>query len=71
MARNYLLGRLLDQVDGPFKSATTFFGLKGHNLPFSYLRTMENTLQNINPEQLMELAKKYFHQENMIEVVVK
>lgn len=71
MASNYLLGRLLDQVDGPFKSSSTFLSLKGHDLSFDYLKKMETTIQNITSEQLLETAQKYFIQENMFEVVAK
>ena len=71
MARNYLLGRLLDQVDGPFKSASTFLGLKGHGLTFDYLKNMENKLNNINPKQLLNCAQQYLEEEDLFEVVVK
>ncbi|MEZ5003216.1 MAG: pitrilysin family protein [Chitinophagales bacterium] len=71
MAGNYLLGRLLDQVDGPFKLSNTFMSLKGHGLSLDYFKQMEKTIKSINPEQLLETAQKYFIKENMFEVVVK
>ena len=70
-ARNYMMGRLLDQVDGPFNSAGTFFGLKSHNIPLSYIHETVNALKDADPEVLMSVAQKYFDKEGMYEVVVK
>lgn len=70
-ARNYLMGRLLDQVDGPFKSASTFLGLRTHDIPLSYIKEKEKALMAIGPDALQDAARKYFRREEMYEVIVK
>ena len=70
-ARNYMLGRMLDQVDGPFKSAGTFIGLKSHGLEVTFLRKMEYYLKNVEPSHLQDLAQKYFVKDDLYEVVVR
>jgi len=70
-ARNYLLGRMLDQVDGPFKSASTFLGLKSHDIPLTFIKDIETAVQGFGPSDLQRIAEKYLQKGNMYEVVVK
>jgi predicted Zn-dependent peptidase len=70
-ARNYIMGRLLDQVDGPFKSADTFQGLKSHGIPLSFLSETVSALGQLDADTLMHTAQKYFRREAMYEVIVK
>ncbi len=70
-ARNYMLGRMLDQVDGPFKSAATFLGLKSHGLEVSFLKKMENYLMNVEAPELQSLAEEHLVKDEMYEVVVQ
>lgn len=70
-ARNYLMGRMLDQVDGPFKSAGTFLSLKSHGLPLSFVTDTETAIGELNSEDLMKAAQKYFDREVMYEVVIR
>jgi predicted Zn-dependent peptidase len=70
-ARNYMLGRMLDQVDGPFKSASTFLGLKSHNIPLSYVKETEQAILEQEPEDLLAMARKYLDREEMYQIVVR
>lgn len=71
MARNYYLGRMLEQFDGPFRSASAFKGAKNHGIPMSYFLERETIVRQTGPDKLMELAQKYFDRSAMYEVVVK
>jgi len=71
IARNYVLGRMLDQVDGPFKSASTFMGLKSHDIPLSFIKDIELAVRGFTAEDLQATADKYLQKGNMYEIVIK
>lgn len=57
--RNYLIGDLQRQLDGPFNIADTFKSLLSHGLDFSDLDHLQKVLADIQAEELRELANKY------------
>jgi predicted Zn-dependent peptidase len=70
-ARNYYLGRMLDQADGPFKVQDTFMSLKNHGLSFDFLKKMVHSIQTMEAISLQKTAEKYFNTEEMFEVIVQ
>jgi len=70
-ARNYYLGRMLDQADGPFKSQATYMSLKSHGLTLDYLRAMVQAIKTIDAPSLQTTAQQYFNADEMYEVIVK
>jgi zinc protease len=70
-ARNYYLGRMLDQADGPFKVQDTYMSLKNHGLNLDYLKKMVASIQTMDAASLQKTAQKYFNDNEMFEVIVQ
>ena len=70
MVRNYLLGNMLNMVDGPFATSDVIKSFTTVGVPLSHFDDFVDTLKHITPEQLRDLAQKYFKREDMFEVVV-
>lgn len=68
-AQNYMLGSLLKMFDGPFKQAETLESLIDFNLKFDYYERLFDEIKNITPEIVIDIANKYFDENDMIEVV--
>lgn len=69
LLKNYISGHFVRGFDGPFALANFFKNLKFHGLEYDYLKNYLSVLNNIEPDDLMVLAQKYFDPESMIEVV--
>jgi len=67
--QNYLLGRILEDFDGPFARAQTFAALREVNMSFEYYQRLINTIKTTTPTQIMELAQKYFAPESMSTII--
>jgi predicted Zn-dependent peptidase len=63
------MGELLQMFDGPFATADTFKAVVQYGYGFEYFTRLKNTILTITPEQLMELANKYFITEKLTTVV--
>ncbi len=70
LVRNYLSGKLLSGVDGPFKLADFYHGLISYGLDIDYLHRLLDTVKTVTAKELRELANKYLNTEEMFEVVV-
>lgn len=70
MVRNYLLGNLLTNLDGPFNVAEVVKTFVADGLPLSGFDDLANTIKTITPEELQALAKKYFRKDLLWEVIV-
>ncbi|MEO6131380.1 MAG: pitrilysin family protein [Saprospiraceae bacterium] len=71
MARNYLMGHLMTQLDGPFASMDYIKTLKIERLDEAYFNEMITTIQKLTAEDLMSLADKYMDLEQWVTIVVK
>ncbi|MDR1859416.1 MAG: insulinase family protein [Bacteroidales bacterium] len=58
--RQYLLGELMRDFDGPFAQAHAFVNVHVFGLNYNYYEQYHELLLNISPEKLRELAIKYF-----------
>ena len=67
--QNYLLGRILEDFDGPFARAQTFASLREVELNFDYYTKLIETFKTTTPQQIRALAKKYLKADSMITVV--
>lgn len=67
--RNYMLGRILEEFDGPFARAQSFSSLRDAGLDFSYFDRLIDTIRTITPLQIQELARKYLDPATMTTVV--
>ncbi len=70
MVRNYLLGRILNFIDGPFNTARLVKSIKLSGLDTNYFDNLINIIKNITAEELRNLALKYFRFEEMWMVTV-
>ncbi len=67
--QNYLLGRILEDFDGPFSRAQTFASLRESNLDFKYYDKLIHTIKTATPEEIRELAQKYLDPESMSTII--
>ncbi len=64
MVRNYLSGEFARLFDTPLALADAFIPLVVNGLTFDYYRTQQAAIAETTPEQLQELAQKYFNQKD-------
>ena len=70
LVRNYLMGTILGDLDGPFQIMGRWKNLLLNNLDKNYFYQSVNTIKTISAEELRELAKKYLVPEDFYELVV-
>ena len=68
--RNYVLGQFLRSVDGPYALADKFKAIWEFDLDYSYFETYFNAVKTITPQDIKDLANKYFQEKDLIELVV-
>lgn len=67
--KNYMLGDLMRNLDGPFAVSDAFRGLLGFDLDFSYFHKFEETIKTITSQQLQDLANKYLVKDNFYVII--
>ena len=70
LARNYLMGTLLSQMDGPFNTMDLVRSLAADGLTLSFFQDAIRVVQEITPEEIRELAQRYLGRDEMWEVFV-
>ncbi|HMC99738.1 MAG TPA: insulinase family protein, partial [Ferruginibacter sp.] len=70
LVRNYLMGTILGDLDGPFHIMGRWKNLILNNLTESYFYDSINTIKNISADELRDLAKKYLVPDDFYELVV-
>lgn len=70
MVRNYLMGGMLNMLDGPFNVADIVKTAVVEDLPMSYFQQMVGTIQRISASELLRLAQQYLAPETLWEVCV-
>jgi zinc protease len=70
MVRNYLLGMLLNGLDGPLNTSDVVRSIIIDNLPLESFDRLVHTIRTITPEQLRALAEKYLQPEDFWTVTV-
>ena len=70
LVRNYLIGIILGDLDGPFHIISRWKNIILNNLDEQYFYNSVDTIKNISADELKALANKYFVRENFYEVVV-
>lgn len=64
MVRNYLLGMLLNGLDGPLNVSDVVRGLLAEGLPLSVFSRLVNKINSITPEEIQNLAFRYLNPED-------
>lgn len=70
LVRNYMMGSILGDLDGPFHIISRWKNIILNGLTEKYFYDSINTIKTISAEELRELAKKYFRREEFYELVV-
>ncbi|MBK8557672.1 MAG: insulinase family protein [Lewinellaceae bacterium] len=70
MVRNYLLGMLLNGLDGPMNTADVVKGLICDDLPLQHFEALVEDIRNCTAGQIQELANRYLAPEDFWVVTV-
>jgi predicted Zn-dependent peptidase len=70
LVRNYMIGGILGDLDGPFQIMAKWKNIILNHLDEQYFYDSVNDIKNVSAERLMELANKYLHPEQFWELVV-
>lgn len=70
MTRNYMIGTILGDLDGPFQVIGRWKTMVLNNLDESYFYNSLETIRKVSAEELQELSKKYLNPEDFYELVV-
>ncbi len=70
MLKNYLSASFLRSFDGPFMQMERFREILLFDLDYSHYECFLPTLNDIRASDLQEMAEKYFHEKDMLELVV-
>ena len=69
VVRNYMLGELLRDFDGPFSQSGSFREVIFYGLDYSHYDSVANTIRNITSQDIQALAQKYLQKDTLFEVV--
>ncbi len=70
LVRNFLIGTILGDLDGPFHIMGRWKNLALNNLTDDFFYKSIETIKTVSAEELRDLAKKYLNPEDFYELVV-
>lgn len=70
LLRNYMMGSILGDLDGPFQLIARWKNYILNNLTETYFYNSLETIRTITKEELMSLAEKYLNTEDFYELTV-
>ncbi|MEO7527153.1 MAG: pitrilysin family protein [Chitinophagaceae bacterium] len=70
LVRNYLIGGILGELDGPFQIIGKWKNIILNNLDENYFYDSVKAIKTVTAEELQELANKYLQPEKFYELVV-
>lgn len=70
LVRNYMMGSILGDLDGPFHIIGRWKNLILNNLDAQFFYNQINTIKTVSAAELQELANKYLRPEQFYELVV-
>jgi zinc protease len=70
LVRNYMMGSILGDLDGPFQIISRWKNIILNGLDENYFYNSINTIKSVKAEDLQELAQKYLNPEDFYELVV-
>jgi zinc protease len=70
LTRNYLVGSILSELDGPFQVAARWKNYILNGLTEEYFYNSIKTIREVRPEDLQEVARKYLSKDEFFELVV-
>jgi len=69
LVKNYMMGTILRNFDGPFALSDAFKGILEYNLGYDYFDAMVDVVKNITPRQIMQQACKHLDINEMHEII--
>ncbi|QZE14350.1 insulinase family protein [Halosquirtibacter laminarini] len=69
MVRSYMMSKIMSEVDGPFARANTLESLIGFGLEWDHYQKLIHTIQSVTPEEILEIAQRYFKEDQTITVI--
>jgi zinc protease len=70
LVRNYMMGSILGDLDGPFQIMARWKNIILNNLDEQYFYNSINAIKTVSAEELQALAQKYLNPEDFYELVV-
>jgi predicted Zn-dependent peptidase len=70
LVRNYMMGSILGDLDGPFQIMARWKNIILNNLDEQYFYNSINAIKTVTAEELQELAQKYLNPAEFYELVV-
>lgn len=70
LVKNYLIGTILGDLDGPFHIIGRWKNVVLNDLPQDYFYTSVSAVKNVTPAELLQLANKYLQPEAFYELIV-
>jgi zinc protease len=70
LVRNYMIGGILGELDGPFQIMAKWKNIILNDMDENYFYDSVREIKSVNADQLMALANKYLRPENFWELVV-
>lgn len=70
LVRNYMMGSILGDLDGPFQIVARWKNIILNGLTEQYFYDSINTIKTVSAEELQQLAQKYYNPEDFYELVV-
>ncbi|WP_336517209.1 pitrilysin family protein [Pollutibacter soli] len=70
LVRNYLMGTILGDLDGPFHIISRWKNIILSGLDDKYFYRFIDIIRNVTPAELQELANKYYRDDDFYELVV-
>ena len=68
--KNYMIGAYLKKSDGPFNVCDQFKSYLIHGIDLSYNDSYLSEIQEVNPENVRDLAVKFLNFDDQLQVVV-
>lgn len=59
MVKNYMMGELLRNFDGPFSTADIYRTLREYDLDYQFYQNMIDYIKKVGPEDIRETARQY------------
>jgi len=70
LVRNYMMGSILGELDGPFQIIARWKNIILNDLTEQYFYDSINTIKTVSAEELQQLAQRYLNPEDFYELVV-
>jgi zinc protease len=70
LVRNYMMGSILGDLDGPFQIIARWKNIILNGLTEQYFYDSLNTIKTVSAEELQQLAQKYYNPDDFYELVV-